>query len=76
MRTGRLTLLGHTPTGGSWPRNFVVDPTGAYLLVANQKSDTIHTFRIDPASGRLAPTGHVAEVPAPVCLQFFQAPGA
>src|SRR3712207_7532134 len=48
--TGRLTLVGHTPTGGKTPRNFAIDPTGAFLLAANQNSDSVVTFRIDPRS--------------------------
>jgi 6-phosphogluconolactonase len=67
---GRLTLLGHTPTGGKTPRNFAVDPTGAFLLAANQNSDTVVTFRIDPQTGALTPTGHGAEIPTPVCLKL------
>ena len=70
--TGRLTLVGHTPTGGRTPRNFALDPTGTFLLAANQDSSTIVTFRIDPASGTLTPTGQVTEVPAPVCIKFHQ----
>lgn len=68
--TGRLTLIGHTPTGGKTPRNFVIDPTGAFLLAANQNSDSVVTFHIDPRTGALRPTGHGAEVPAPVCLKL------
>jgi 6-phosphogluconolactonase len=68
--TGRLTLLGHTPTEGKTPRNFAIDPTGSFLLAANQKSDTVVTFRIDPQTGALRPTGHSAEVPTPVCLKL------
>lgn len=68
--TGRLTLIGHTPTGGKTPRNFAIDPTGAFLLAANQKSDTVVTFRIDPQTGALRPTGHRAEIPTPVCLKL------
>ena len=68
--TGRLTLVGHTPTGGKTPRNFAVDPTGAFLLAANQNSDTVVTFRIDPQTGALRATGHKAEVPSPVCLKL------
>jgi 6-phosphogluconolactonase len=48
----------------------VIDPTGKFLLVANQKSDSIVSFHIDAITGRLKATGHVAEVPAPVCLKF------
>jgi len=69
-RTGTLTLVGHTPTGGKTPRNFTIDPSGRLLLVANQKSDNIVTFRLDPRTGALEPTGRTARVPAPVCLKL------
>jgi 6-phosphogluconolactonase len=52
------------------PRNFAIDPTGAFLLVANQKSDNIVVFRRDQKTGRLSSTGQVAQVPSPVCLKF------
>ena len=48
---GRLALAGRTPSGGSWPRNFVIDPSGKYILVGNQKSGNISLFKIDEKSG-------------------------
>lgn len=68
--TGRLTLLGYTPTGGQHPRNLCLDPTGRWLLVANMNSDKIVTLAIDAASGRLYPTGHDLAVPSPTCILF------
>jgi 6-phosphogluconolactonase len=47
--------------------------TGHYLLAANQDSDSIVVFRIDPATGALHPTGQVVEVPRPVCMRFMPA---
>jgi 6-phosphogluconolactonase len=41
------------------------------LLVANQRSDNVVTFRVDAATGRLTPAGQQAEIPVPVCLQFL-----
>ena len=69
-RSGKLTVVAHEHTGGKTPRNFAIDPTGAFLLVANQNSDSIVTFRRDMKTGRLSSTGHVTEVPSPVCLKF------
>jgi 6-phosphogluconolactonase len=69
--TGLLTLLGHHPVNGKTPRSFVIDPTGTFLLVANQDSDNIVVFRIDPVTGRLVDTGIQAVVPTPVCLKFL-----
>lgn len=71
-RTGRLRPAGHTPTGGSTPRNFVIDPSGRFLLAANQKSDNIVTFRLNPRTGALSPTGQTASVPSPVCLKLIR----
>jgi 6-phosphogluconolactonase len=70
-RTARLSLVEHVSTQGKWPRNFVIDPTGRFLLVANQQTDNVVVFRIDAQTGRLTPTGHGAEIPVPVCLQFL-----
>jgi 6-phosphogluconolactonase len=67
---GTLKLIGEFPTMGKTPRNFAIDPTGRFLLAANQESGNIVVFRIDAATGRLTPTGEVVEVPAPVCIAF------
>jgi 6-phosphogluconolactonase len=69
--TGRLTYVDHEPTQGKTPRGFAIDPTGTYLLAANQNSDTIVTFRIDQQTGRLVSTGHVTQVPIPVCVKVI-----
>lgn len=69
-RTARLSLVEHVSTEGNWPRNFTIDPSGRFLLVANQRSDNVVVFSIDAQTGRLTPTGHSAEIPVPVCLQF------
>jgi 6-phosphogluconolactonase len=55
---------------GKTPRNFSIDPTGKFLLAANQESNNIVIFRIDPTTGALSPNGEVTEVPAPVCMTF------
>ena len=51
------------PTGGR--RSFCVDPSGAYLLCANQDSDNVSIFRIRQEDGGLELTGAV-EIPTPV----------
>ncbi len=68
---GTLTYIDHEPTQGRNPRNFAIDPSGTYLFAANQDTDTIVTFRIDEQSGKLTPTGHVTEVPTPVCIKLL-----
>ena len=68
---GRLDPIGHESTRGRTPRNFTLDPSGSLLLAANQESDNVVTFRVDPDRGTLQPTGHGAAVPSPVCLVPF-----
>ena len=65
---GSLSALGHTETQGKTPRDFAIDPTDTFLIVGNQDSDTVVTFRIDRETGDLEPTGHIVEVPSPVCI--------
>ncbi len=66
---GQLTLIGHTPTGGAFPRNFALSPEGGYLYAANQNSDNIVQFSIDAQTGALTRVGEF-EVMTPVCIEF------
>ena len=68
--SGELTPVGHQPTGGKDPRNFAIDPTGYWLLAANQRSDTILTFRRDADAGTLAATELVTRTGSPVAIVF------
>ncbi len=70
--SGQLTSLGYQPSGGKTPRNFAIDPSGTYLLAANQDSGSIVTFRIDKATGKLSPAGPVTLLNQVVCLQFLE----
>lgn len=67
---GTLTLIGHYPSQGKHPRNFGIDPTGRVLIVANRDSDNLVPFLIDPASGKLTPTGQTYTLSMPVCVRF------
>ena len=68
--TGLLTALGHVPTGGEHPRNFVVTADGQWLLCANQDTDNIVVFRIEDEGARLERVSEFTGIAAPVCLLF------
>lgn len=70
-KTGKLKLVGHQATLGKTPRNFSLDPSGNYLLVANQDSDNIFVFKRDTKTGLLTATGYQINVPNPVCLKWI-----
>lgn len=71
QQTGKLTLMGHTPTGGETPRNFAIDPAGRFVLAENQASNSVVVFRVELETGALAPTGSQITVPAPVCIRMM-----
>jgi 6-phosphogluconolactonase len=73
-QSGKLSSVGVEPTQGRNPRNFAIDPTGAYLLAENGDSGTIVVFRIDAQSGALRPTGQSVRVPKPVCIKMIAKP--
>ena len=68
--TGQLTLVEHEPTRGKTPRNFTIDPSGRWLIAANQNSDTLAVFSINDKDGTLTPVGPLADVGAPVSVVF------
>jgi 6-phosphogluconolactonase len=69
-QNGMLAPVEQSLTGGVMPRFFAIDPTGAYLLAANQLSNNVVVFKIDNATGRLSNNGTEITVDTPVCLKF------
>jgi 6-phosphogluconolactonase len=67
---GKLTLIGHQSTYGDHPRNFTLDPTGNFLIVANQITNNIVVFKRDIKTGLLTKTGKEIIVPRPSCLKM------
>lgn len=68
---GKLTLVGHTSSGGKQPRNFALDPTGRFLYAAHQRSGNVVGFRVDPKTGKVTPLDFELEIPTPVCVRFL-----
>lgn len=68
--SGMLKLLGHQKTYGDHPRNFTIDPSGKFLLVANMLTNNIVVFKRKMKSGRLRKMKTEISIPAPSCLQM------
>ncbi len=68
---GKLTAKGYQVLPGKGPRNFVIDPSGRFLLVANQHTNNIVIYKINKDNGSLQPTLRQLEVPNPVCLKLL-----
>ena len=74
-KNGTLTPVEQVDSGGIMPRNFTIDPSGNFLLVANQLTNNIVVFHIDPSSGKLSKTGGEIKTDTPVCLKFVPVGG-
>src|SRR5262249_49780809 len=56
------------------PRNFTIDPSGKWMIVAGQDSNNLCVFAIDQQTGELKPTDTTVEVGHPVCVRFLAKP--
>ena len=69
-RNGILVHVSNQSAMGRTPRNFAIDPTGKFLLVANQDSGEIVVFLRNKKTGQLTPLEEKVKVSRPVCLKF------
>jgi len=65
---GTLEVVQIEPMRGATPRNFNIDPTGKWLLVAGQDSHTLASFVIDAETGKLTYNRSIISVPSPICV--------
>lgn len=72
-RSGRLTLVQNVSAGGKVPRGLGIDPTGRWLIVANQMSDSAVEFMIESATGKLSPAKQALKIGSPVDVKFVKA---
>ncbi len=60
--SGQLSLKATVSTGGNWPRDFKLDPSGRFLVVGNKRSGDVKVFALDAATGVPSATGAQAEL--------------
>lgn len=70
LKNGQLEMQSVVSSLGKGPRNFVIDPTGKFLLVAHQYSNDVVIFKRDAVSGAITDTGKRISLCSPVCLLF------
>jgi 6-phosphogluconolactonase len=69
---GTLEVAGHEPVQGDHPRNFMVDPKGEWVLVANRNTNNINQFELVEGAEPLQFTGTTLDVPAAICLKWLR----
>jgi 6-phosphogluconolactonase len=66
-----LSYIASYPTEGLTPRDFTIDASGKWLLVAHQDSDTISIFNVNSYNGTLSFHKTVNDIDSPVCLAWL-----
>lgn len=68
---GRISRVQVVEEVSHWPRDFNLDPSGNYLMVAGERSDVIELYRIDRESGMLEKTEANLTLPSPGCILYI-----
>jgi 6-phosphogluconolactonase len=71
-RSGLLTEKRRVASGGKTPRSFAIDPSGRWMLVANQDSNEVRVFARDPVTGALRQTDAHVTADLPVGVAFIR----
>ena len=66
-----LQIIGRQKTMGNTPRDINLDPTGNWLLAANQDSDSIAVFEVNKKNGMINLAHVVENIKSPVCLEWL-----
>lgn len=71
-KEGKLNKSGEQKVN-EHPRNFTIDPTGKFLLVASRDKNTVQIFAINPNFGLLDEAAQTIQVEKPVFLMMIPA---
>jgi 6-phosphogluconolactonase len=66
-----LSVKEHLDCRGSFPRYFTFDPTGKFLLVANQKSNRLVCFSYDNDNGTYTFISQLDNIQSPQHIVFL-----
>lgn len=65
-----LDLIQRISTSGDFPRDFNIDPSGQFIVVGHQFSDTLSLFEINAEDGTLSLLDDTFYGPETVCVYF------
>ncbi|WP_439631105.1 lactonase family protein [Gemmata sp.] len=66
----KLTVAGHVTGDIKIPRNFNIDPSGKWMLIASQDGGKVGVWEIDAVTGLAKETGTTVPVSKCVCVKF------
>lgn len=70
-KDGRLERVQLQGEGINWPRDFILSPDGKTMMVGNEHGDSVVSFKVDPKTGLLTPTGKNISIPRPLAFVFL-----
>jgi 6-phosphogluconolactonase len=70
----KLTAVGHITGDIKIPRNFNIDPSGRWMLIASQDGGKIGVWELDSATGLGKETGDTIAIKGCVCVKFLPVP--
>lgn len=71
LADGKLEKVDEITKSISIPRDFNIDPTGKYMVVANQNADNLVVYDVDDRTGKLTFRSESVSIKAPICVTFF-----
>lgn len=71
-KEGSLQILAHIPSYGDFPRDFALDESEEFLVVAHQNSDNLTLFARNKETGNLSLCEKEIAAPECVCVCFTQ----
>lgn len=66
---GKLKAIGHITGEIKTPRNFNIDPSGRWMLIANQDGHTVQVYKMRD-DGLAKPTDSIVKYGSPICVKF------
>ena len=69
----KLTAAGHITGDINIPRNFNIEPSGKWMLIASQDGHKVGVFEVDAKTGLAKETDVSVKVGSPVCVKFVPA---
>ena len=72
---GMLREIQQRDSEGREPREFAIDPSGQFMLIANQNSDALVVLARDPESGKLGDTVQTLPMGRPSDVKFIDRSG-
>ncbi|WP_041736471.1 lactonase family protein [Dyadobacter fermentans] len=71
LGNGELEMADQQTKSIATPRDFNIDPTGKYLIVANQASDNLVVYDVDAETGKFTFKHESIAVKLPICVAFL-----